>query len=97
MLGKFKEVGWEHPLTAHCLVHAAFTIIALMFVVDVDIAVTLALVDFGIHFAIDRGKVLLSKGLDSGKDAKFWWYLGVDQLLHHLTHYAFIGFVVYIQ
>lgn len=134
MLGKFKEQGWIVPLSAHSGIHALFTfIIGLCF--GFKIAVLVALLDFTIHFVVDRIKASknllgrfesLSKGefkglidsrimcehglkvsskpdlvLESQRrineiDARFksntyfWWALGWDQTMHHLTHYLII-------
>jgi hypothetical protein len=27
----------------------------------------------------------------------FWWALGLDQMAHHLTHYAIIGALLYVR
>ena len=66
----------------------------------------LGLIDTGIHFAADRLKAspklfgkykALTKSEFANATAKqrrgnkyFWWALGFDQMLHHLTHYAVI-------
>lgn len=97
MLGKFKEVGWFNPLLAHVGVHAVFTfIIVYVFTAlgnlydPLNLATQLALMDAGSHFLMDKAKVEASRGLDSNKDARFWHWLGVDQMFHHLTHYYII-------
>jgi hypothetical protein len=70
------------------------------------IAAQLSIFDFGIHFLMDRIKAsptLLGryKALSTGEfraatlDQKngnvlFWWSLGFDQMVHHLTHYFII-------
>ena len=47
----------------------------------------LALVDFAIHTGIDRGKVLVGQRTRlPTTDARFWWLMGIDQFLHHVTH-----------
>lgn len=96
MLGKFKEVGWEKPLVAHCSVHFVFTLVILMFVVP-QYAVLLALADFCVHFIIDRIKVVKSRKYDKDVDKEFWWALGADQLAHHLTHYAIVFIAYFIS
>lgn len=88
MLGKFKETGWILPLASHAAVHALFTfLIAAWF--GVGTAILLALIDFSIHFIVDRAKVSFSKGV-TPQQPKFWHLLGLDQMAHHLTHYAII-------
>jgi len=54
MLGKFKEKGWVLPLACHAGVHALFTLIITLFVAPR--MWWLCLVDFVIHFAMDRIK-----------------------------------------
>lgn len=93
MLGKFKLVGWEMPLLAHSSIHMAMTFFIVLCYLPVQYALMLAVLDMGIHFVIDRLKVLISRGYDSSKDKEFWWALGADQMSHHFTHYG-IAFAV---
>ena len=95
MLGKFKpDRSFFWPLVAHCSVHAAFTLaIVLCFNPGVW---WLALVDGVIHFFMDRLKAG-PKYLGRFKDLyskQFWWSLGFDQMVHHLTHYYIIYKIV---
>lgn len=92
MLGKFKD-GWDWviPLLTHTFVHFLFTL-GICLLVNPSLW-WLALVDMGIHFCMDRikaGKKFL--GRFKIEDKKFWWALGFDQMVHHLTHY----FVIYM-
>lgn len=90
MLGKFNEQGWVKPLSAHCGVHALATfIISTIFTFNPFIGVWLALFDFITHFLIDRTKVISSRGIGT-QNPKFWHYLGIDQMLHHIIHYFII-------
>ena len=93
MLGKMKLDGWIKPLAAHALVHATFTLsIALSTVPSLW---WLAIVDFIMHFTIDRIKASPNMLNRWGPDKPyFWWALGADQAAHHLTHYAFIYVLV---
>ena len=100
MLGKFKS-GWDFlgPLAAHAWVHALFTlVIAGCYGLAVGhpnphwLALPLAAFDFAAHFAMDRIKAG-PRYLGRFKDMKapaFWWCLGLDQMVHHFTHYAII-------
>jgi hypothetical protein len=96
MLGKFKP-GWDFlgPLSFHCLVHSLLTMaIVTYFTSDVLLARKLAFMDFWIHFFMDRikaGPKYLGRYKDM-YDKKFWWCLGLDQMVHHLTHY----FIIYL-
>lgn len=82
------------PLTMHCLVHAAGTlIICLIFAPGLY---WLALFDFIVHFLMDRlksGPKYLGRFNDLSK-AGFWNILGVDQMVHHLTHIYIIYVIV---
>lgn len=119
MLGKFKP-GWDFvpPLAAHCAVHAIFT---LMIVLAIDYTYWwLALMDFAVHFIMDRIKAgpkylgkfkalnefewgylgdklfLKEPGIEDRvkqrmrSNTLFWWSLGLDQMVHSLTHYFII-------
>lgn len=86
--GKEKPEGWLAPLSAHAGVHAALT--TLIFVVLAPAYAWLGLVDFAIHFTIDRTKALLTRMFDANAaHTAFWWLIGIDQTLHHLTHLAY--------
>lgn len=95
MLGKFKP-DWSFfwPLVAHCSVHSAFTLaIVLCFKPEVW---WLAIVDGVVHFTMDRIKAG-PKYLGRFKDLyskQFWWSLGIDQMVHHLTHYYIIFMII---
>jgi hypothetical protein len=133
MLGKFKP-GWDFvlPLTAHAGLHGLGTAVICFAFGRPNLALPLALLDFTIHFIMDRIKasprwlgrfktvtaeqfkndtaalnsakgkevhVLTAIGLDAAKkrlrDNKFFWYsLGFDQMVHHLTHYVCIWFII---
>jgi len=97
MLGKFKP-GWDFlgPLATHCSVHAGATfIIATAWgfsTMPWGVAWCLAFLDFVIHFFMDRikaGPKYLGRFKDMMKPY-FWWALGFDQMIHHLTHYWII-------
>lgn len=105
MLGKFKETGWVKPLAAHCGVHAFLTLCILTAFcgwLSYTSILLLALMDFVIHFCMDRIKAspnmlgkfktltkdeYLTATDEQKKDNKwFWWSLGGDQMVHGLTH-----------
>ena len=97
MLGKFNKVGWALPLLAHVGVHGGFTfVIAYAFTAlgnsydPLRMALGLALLDGSVHFAMDKLKVEASRNLDKNKDAGYWHWLGIDQMVHHFTHYYII-------
>ncbi len=82
--------GFVFPLTVHVLVHALITLIIIL-VVNPALWL-LALVDFVAHFGMDRIKaspLMLGRFTDTNKQS-FWVPFGVDQMVHHLTHYLII-------
>jgi hypothetical protein len=86
--GKEKPRGWVSPLVAHAGVHGILT--AAIFAVAAPVFAWLGLIDFIVHFAIDRAKGLLSREFDADTTkTSFWWLIGIDQALHHLTHLVF--------
>lgn len=83
--GKERRHGWLVPLCRHALGHAGLTL-ALALLVAPRLW-WLALVDFGIHFAVDRAKSVIGhRGGWSPEDVRFWWLIGFDQFLHQLTN-----------
>ncbi|MFY0656337.1 MAG: DUF3307 domain-containing protein [Neptunomonas phycophila] len=96
MLGKFKQTGWIQPLTAHCMVHVAATLLIASFFTDsVGLIIALGAFDFVTHFAMDRVKASPNMlGRFKPEQKEFWWALGLDQMWHHLTHYAIIYILV---
>lgn len=110
MLRKFLKTGWVLPLACHCAVHAVMTFVIAAAVAGVAAAAGLAAFDFVCHFIMDRIKAdprllgrykPLTKETFPTADAaakrsndRFWWSLGLDQTVHHLTHYAIIWYLV---
>lgn len=91
MLGKANITGWVRPLVAHAFVHSMFTLSITLFFVNLKIALLLAIMDLTIHFIVDRIKASPSLGgRFNPTQPYFWWALGADQMVHHLTHYVFI-------
>jgi len=98
MLPKSKLHDWVLPLALHSAVHAGFTfMITLISIIALDLPEThmwIPVFDFVIHFIIDRIKAspnLLNRFTMDNK--YFWWSLGVDQTLHHITH-IFIAYYI---
>ena len=86
-LGKDQRTGWFTPLLAHCAVHG---VIATGLILAVQPRLWfLGLVDFAIHFIIDRSKGLCVNTFKVTQQSPwFWWLIGIDQALHHLTNFA---------
>jgi hypothetical protein len=84
-LGKDRRDAWLQPLGAHVAIHAGLALLIILVVAPR--LWWLALVDFAVHFAIDRGKSILGRwGQWGPQDAPYWWLFGFDQLLHQLTN-----------
>lgn len=91
-----KEEGWGFaiPLMSHCLIHAFLSLLIILFIRPS--LWWIALVDFGVHFIIDRlksGPRYLGRFKDMSH-SHFWWALGFDQMCHHLTHLVIIYFLL---
>ena len=94
--GKEQPRGWFKPLLAHVGVHAAAT--ALIFAALAPAYLWMAAVDFVVHFAVDRCKGLLNRFFDNdATKTGFWWLLGIDQTLHHLTHLGFALLIAVVR
>lgn len=99
MLGKFLRTGWVKPLIYHCSTHALSTILIVSSVCAyfnpfynfINLVLFAGFFDFCIHFITDRIKAHPDLG---GKykptESKFWNNIGLDQMVHHLTHYVII-------
>lgn len=90
------QAGWDFvlPLAIHCTVHATLTL-AILLIADPRMW-WLCFFDFVMHFTMDRIKsspMLLGR-YNNMQKAAFWNCLGLDQTVHHLTHYFIIWTVV---
>lgn len=98
MLGKFKS-DWSFfwPLYSHAWVHGTLSLlIAFTYTHDITFSIRIYMIDMVIHFLVDRMKAG-PKYLGRFKDMyekKFWWCLGFDQMIHHLTHYLLIFLIM---
>ena len=87
--GKEQKTDWVLPLACHAAIHGALT--ALICLIYAPSWLWLGLADFVIHFVIDRSKSHASRLAHASPDKSiFWWLLGLDQSLHHLTHFAYL-------
>ena len=54
-----------------------------------------ATLDISIHFIMDRIKASPNMlGCFNPKDKGYWYVLGVDQMVHHMTHYLIIVSII---
>ena len=82
--------AFVYPLTVHVVIHAVMTLTILLVVNKALWA--LAFIDFATHFVMDRIKSspgFLGRFTDTSKRS-YWVPFGVDQMIHHLTHYFII-------
>jgi hypothetical protein len=89
--------GWNFilPLSIHCGVHALATLAIALYIHPA--AWWLALVDFAVHFAMDRikaGPRYLGRFNDMRSKA-YWMSFGLDQMVHHLTHMYICWYLVF--
>lgn len=75
----------------HAFIHGLGTIVILSFFTKY--AAILAIADMILHYHIDYAKVKINNhfGLKADNSEKFWWLLGLDQMLHNLTYIGIIA------
>jgi hypothetical protein len=110
MLGKFEEGwGFLQPLFAHVAVHGLMTF-AIVLAFKPQIAIWCMFFDMTVHFVMDRIKAskrylgrfkpLTADTAPTATEKQwrensfFWQTLGLDQAVHHMTHYAIIWALV---
>ena len=79
----------------HALLHGIATWLVFVVVLGLTGAMTAliaGLIDFVVHYHIDWAKMNLNKKLGWGPTTheEFWWLLGADQFLHHVTYIVLI-------
>lgn len=106
MLGKFADGwDFVLPLFSHVAVHGLMTF-GIVMCFRPRLALLAMVFDMIVHFVMDRIKAAPSMlgrwrplTKETAADAnearwrendKFWWSVGFDQSIHHLTHYAII-------
>ena len=93
-LGKDRKIGWALPLLTHCGVHLVLTTLLLLLLAPRFWFI--GLIDFAIHLVIDRLKGFLVATFDVTPDHQwFWWLIGIDQALHHLTGFGLSIFLAF--
>lgn len=91
-LGKDRSTGWALPLLAHCAIHGVMTTF-LVAIVQPKLWFVGPL-DFAIHICIDRAKGLSVSTFGITPEHQwFWWLIGIDQALHHLTGFFLSIFI----
>jgi len=85
--GKDSKTGWALRLLVHCLIHGVLT--TAMVAAIAPRFWFIGPVDFVIHIIIDRAKGYCVATFDVTPEKQwFWWLIGIDQALHHLTGFG---------
>jgi hypothetical protein len=85
--GKDQKTGWALPLLVHCLIHLVLTTLLVSMLAPRFWFV--GLIDFAIHITIDRAKGFCVANFGVTMEHQwFWWLIGIDQALHHLTGFG---------
>jgi hypothetical protein len=91
--GQPMQKDGSKALIFHAGIHAAFTLVLML--IFAPTLWWLGIVDFIVHAAIDKTKVLINNKTGwTYKDNAYWWAYGIDQEAHNLTHLAYIIFIV---
>lgn len=80
----------------HASIHGVGTFLALL-PLGVRQAIVAAVIDAIVHYHIDWSKEQLVSHFNarSSSTDRFWWLLGADQMLHHLTYLVLVAYSVY--
>jgi len=89
----FNPQGILHSLHHSALTLVTLGIFALVHPIAILLVIIIALAEFFIHYVIDYSKMQFGKRLTTS-DPRFWWAIGFDQMLHHLTYLAFAWIVL---
>jgi hypothetical protein len=100
-MNKGADKNWFKPLFDHASIHALMTLViiaiyCLLAYPDANkyqIATTIGFVtvfDFITHFITDRWKAVKK---DRPDESKFWYSLGIDQMVHHIVGIIIVFFV----
>jgi hypothetical protein len=80
----------------HSGIHALAT--AMIFLVVTPtllLGATIMIGEFLLHYHTDWAKDQITKGMGvTAKDRAFWWAIGADQLVHHLSYIVIAGVLV---
>jgi hypothetical protein len=83
-LGKDQKKGWALPLLVHCAIHGVLATALILMIAPRFWFI--GLVDFAIHICVDRAKGFCVSTFNVTPEHQwFWWLIGIDQALHHLT------------
>ena len=79
----------------HYLHHAIGTFIVFALLTNINTAVLASILDYIVHWHIDFTKHRVNRWLDCGRKDKIWWWTATtDQILHFLTYYLLVIYLV---
>jgi hypothetical protein len=94
-----KGIYGDAPGMWHSAKQAIGTLFAILILTGPDFyteALSLAMLDFVIHYHTDWAKININKRKNyTVETTEFWWWLGFDQLVHQLT-YLLILYLVFV-
>lgn len=105
---KFQKHGWVRPLFLHAFQHgvgsASIAVLYLSYcsvcsysLKFITIVLSVFLIDTVIHFSVDRIKASPSFfGKYEYPSKEYFRASGLDQMIHHLTHYGIIFYLVFL-
>ena len=95
---KSKGIYGDFHGIMHSAKHGLGTLICALLVTGYPyfaFAVVLAVLDFVTHYHIDWAKMNINRSRNlTPQDEAFWFWLGLDQLMHYLTYIGLIALVV---
>jgi len=76
----------------HSGIHVVGTLpVFLVLPVSLPLAAAVLIGEFLVHYHMDWAKAQVMKATGWGQDdSPFWWAIGFDQLVHHLTYTAIV-------
>lgn len=95
MLRKYNpDWEWVFPLILHCFVHGMMTLCIMLYFKPQ--LWWLAILDFILHMIMDKIKAspLLLGRYSNTQRSGYWYALGFDQMVHHLTHIYIVWVMV---
>lgn len=80
----------------HSAIHAGLTAMVFFTVfTDIFSVILIAFLDFVAHYHIDWAKMNINRNRNlTPADEAFWFWLGMDQLMHYLTYIGLIALVI---
>jgi hypothetical protein len=90
--GQYGAKGGIH----HSALHAVLTAIVFLTVLtDPSAVLLIAFVDGVVHYHIDWAKININRQRKlTPADEAFWFWFGLDQLMHYLTYIGLIALVI---